>query len=75
VPPNEFRGDSELSFNPRRQTGGLWEVVSFDAVFYPNLHLFSHVLAPLVIGLFVQGTPETWVPRTLQSPHTPPNTL
>ncbi len=37
APANEFRGDSELSLNPRRQTGGLGEVVSLDAVFDPDL--------------------------------------
>ncbi len=37
APANEFRGDSELSLNSRRQTGGHREIVSFDAVFDPDL--------------------------------------
>jgi hypothetical protein len=44
MPADEFRGDSELSLNPRRQTGGLREVVSFDAVLDPDLHTFGHGL-------------------------------
>lgn len=42
TPAYEFRGNAELTFDPRRQTGGLWEEVSLDAVFDPYLQTLCH---------------------------------
>jgi len=60
MPLDQLRSDSKLRPNRRRQTGGPWQVVSLDAVFDPDLEVFTHVLFVAHDGFPSGGSALRW---------------